>query len=83
LATELGNNNVITKSNLATELGNNNVITKSNLATELGNNNVVTKSTLTEDLYNKLTEGGTCGASPTPTDQLKSLLNGTFETCKK
>ena len=43
--------------------------------------NAVTRDTLTQDLYDKLSAGGTCGTQPTSTDNLKSLLNGTFEVC--
>jgi hypothetical protein len=52
------------------------------LASKANSVDVVTKSSLAQDLYNKLNKdpGGICDPNA---DSLKSLLNGTLETCSK
>ena len=72
-------------SGLDTSVGNlNTKVTgvEAGLATKANSADVVTKSTLAQELYNKLNKGsdGTCHPDA---DSLKSLLNGTLETCAK
>jgi outer membrane murein-binding lipoprotein Lpp len=74
--------NAVTVDNLGDKLQGNPKFTALSNGVNTLNSTAVTKSSLAQDLYNKLNKdpGGMCDPNA---DSLKSLLNGTLETCSK